>query len=278
MTKSPAPRESTLHSSDPIPADVHAIVQRYLYLIDEALPISLQALYLVGSIALDDYRPGRSDVDFVAVTAGTLPDHALDSIQSVHETLHAESLRPEVSGIYITHDSLQSNPLELSYVPFILEGRFQRTGGFEANPAVWLTLRNYPRAMRGTAAPFVWHDSTIVRRWTMDNLNSYWAELVSQLRPAPASKLATLRDDILTWCVPGVARLHYTIATGDITSKSNACRYALERFPERWHPVITEALALRAGENVNAQPAMEPVHGAVDFMQWVIDDAHRLTA
>ncbi|MFD0471606.1 aminoglycoside adenylyltransferase domain-containing protein [Nonomuraea thailandensis] len=47
------------------------------------------------------------------------------------------------------------------------------------------------------------------------------------------------------WVVTGVARLHYTLATGEITSKSKAARHARETFPERWHRVVDEALRLR---------------------------------
>jgi predicted nucleotidyltransferase len=32
----------------------------------------IDGLYLFGSIALDDFHPGRSDIDFVAVTADRL--------------------------------------------------------------------------------------------------------------------------------------------------------------------------------------------------------------
>ena len=49
-----------------IPDDVGRIVTRYLELVDEMLPRRLEGLYLVGSVALDDYREGESDVDFVA--------------------------------------------------------------------------------------------------------------------------------------------------------------------------------------------------------------------
>jgi hypothetical protein len=40
---------------------------------------------------------------------------------------------------------------------------------------------------------------------------------------------------------------------------------------------MTEVLALRTDERGNAQSTMDPVYGAVDFMQWVIDDANRMT-
>jgi hypothetical protein len=48
--------------------------------------------------------------------------------------------------------------------------------------------------------------------------------------------------------VLGVSRIHYTVATGAITSKEGAGRYALATFPERWHRVIGEALRVRRGD------------------------------
>lgn len=49
-------------------ADVADLLATYQARIDAEAPGLLQGLYLVGSLALDDYRPGVSDVDFVAVT------------------------------------------------------------------------------------------------------------------------------------------------------------------------------------------------------------------
>jgi hypothetical protein len=55
-----------------LPSLVHEIVAAYLAVVD---PGSTRAgpgavgLYLTGSAALSDFRPGASDIDFVAVTA-----------------------------------------------------------------------------------------------------------------------------------------------------------------------------------------------------------------
>ena len=42
-------------------------VQRYLRLADRLLPGMITGFYVTGSVALGAYRPGRSDIDFVAV-------------------------------------------------------------------------------------------------------------------------------------------------------------------------------------------------------------------
>lgn len=44
----------------------------YLEVADRLEPGLVEGLYLQGSIALGDYRPGVSDIDFVAVTSRPL--------------------------------------------------------------------------------------------------------------------------------------------------------------------------------------------------------------
>ena len=53
--------------SDTIPDDVDRTVTRFLDRLDRVLPGRVTGLYLVGSVALGAYRPGRSDIDVVAV-------------------------------------------------------------------------------------------------------------------------------------------------------------------------------------------------------------------
>ncbi|MBO0694234.1 MAG: nucleotidyltransferase domain-containing protein, partial [Acidimicrobiaceae bacterium] len=65
----PFPRAKQARCQDRVvlPALVEAAVGRYLRLADLWLPGRVTGWYLVGSLALDAFRPGRSDVDFVAV-------------------------------------------------------------------------------------------------------------------------------------------------------------------------------------------------------------------
>jgi hypothetical protein len=48
--------------------------------------------------------------------------------------------------------------------------------------------------------------------------------------------------------VLGVSRLHYTLATGDISSKADAGRYALHAFPDKWHRIVNESRRIRRAD------------------------------
>ncbi len=50
------------------------------------------------------------------------------------------------------------------------------------------------------------------------------------------------------WGVLGVSRLHFTLATGAVASKSAAGEHALTVFEPRWHRIIKESLRIRRGE------------------------------
>lgn len=254
-----------------IPDDVSRVVTRYLELVDDTLPGRIEGLYLVGSLALNDYQPGQSDIDFVAVTGEPLTAGEMDGMEVVHRALLAEVGRPWFDGIYVTWSDLEHNPEDARSVPSSHEGRFERSSGFEANPVTWLILRNYPVSFRGPV-PSVWHELDLLRSWNLNNLNSYWAGLVAQLEVG-VSRLPEERAmrQMIAWCVPGVIRLAYTIATGDVTSKSGACRYALTVYPERWHPVVSKALAIRSGTLQPEPISSTPIEDTIAFMRHVID-------
>jgi hypothetical protein len=257
-----------------IPEAAQAIATRYQVMVDEALPGRLEGLYLVGSIALHDYMPGQSDEDFIAVTATALDASEFAVMKKVHDRLTAQIPRPWFSGIYVTWSDLACNPLTIERVPFYLEGRFGLGDGFDANPPNWLTLRNYPVSLRSPSAPDVWHDPVCLHRWTLENLHSYWQRYMLRHRSLHGRGVVMLADRAIVWCVLGITRLHYTLSTGDITSKSNACRYGLERFPRHWHAVLRDALALRTGEGMSRRNRVARRREALDFMQFVIDNSH----
>ena len=52
---------------------VQEVVDTYLETVEAQVPGLVEGLYLVGSVALGDFRPRTSDIDFVAVTT-TRPD------------------------------------------------------------------------------------------------------------------------------------------------------------------------------------------------------------
>jgi hypothetical protein len=111
-----------------LPHLVAEIVGRYLRLLDEEAPGVVTAVYLVGSVALDDFRPGASDVDFLSVSARR-PDRAeLERLRRVHTRLAATNRRPFFDGSYGTWRDLRGDPATTEPSAHVHEHRFHDRG------------------------------------------------------------------------------------------------------------------------------------------------------
>jgi hypothetical protein len=133
-----------------VPGSVRKLVVAHLERVDQATPGLIEMLYLTGSVALGDYRPGVSDVDFVAVTSRRLSASDLAAVAVAHEGMPAA---PHYDGIYLERSALPAAPDDCSVVPHVHDGVFradQRCG--ELNPLLWLMLSRCGVAMRGPSA------------------------------------------------------------------------------------------------------------------------------
>jgi hypothetical protein len=247
--------------------EIAARVARYLALLDAVSPGSLDGLYLVGSVALGDFQPGRSDIDFIAVTALPLSAATLDTIETVHRVLQQEP-GPAFDGFYIDRSSLRLPPDPRGILPFELAGHFHRRSAcFEANPATWTIWRDHGIAIRGPAPEILGLsvDPGTLLRFQRENLDHYWTDWVVAHWAGPAD--ATLA----AWGVLGVLRLAHVLATGLVPSKTAAGLWALGHFAATWHLVIDEALAVRRG--TAAPMPLAHFHAALDFVAFVIAEA-----
>lgn len=245
----------------------------YLRSVNKQLPGRITGFYLVGSVALGDYRPRRSDVDFVAVTEMPLEPAELDRLAQIHAELRRVRGLPAFDGVYVTYPELLTTPVAGS-APYYLDGRFHQQGAFATNPVTWATLRLHPFRICGPDPLPVWHDDAVLRQWCTGNLLGYWTRWVGASRTELVRKLYGLSRHAAAWGVLGVARLHVTIRTGEIFSKTAAGEYALATFSSRWAPIITDALATRRG---HASPSrLNPFsrrREMLAFMEHVIADA-----
>jgi hypothetical protein len=245
----------------------------YLRLADESLPGRISGLYLVGSLALNDYRPRQSDIDFVAVTDTALSPSELGQLNHLHSKLRRAVPHPKLDGVYVTWHQLQANPVGLS-APYCLNSRFAPSAGFAANPVTWCMLHRYALPLRGPAKPIVRQDDKLLRQWCRENLQDYWGGWVYQARTRLIRRLLTLSCRTIVWGVLGVTRLHATIRTGDILSKSAAGAYALKTFPPQWSRLIHDALRGRLGHSAASYGnAFARRRDALIFMEYVISDA-----
>ena len=135
----------------PLPEPVRQVTAHYLALAEERVPGLVEGLYLHGSLGFGEWYDGRSDVDFVAVTASR-PDPATEIVlRDLHED-HGQSFpRPFLSGLYVTWDDLARPPLGVTGLPGVLEGQWSHDHG--AEPRQWHELAHHGVRCTGRRSP-----------------------------------------------------------------------------------------------------------------------------
>jgi Domain of unknown function (DUF4111)/Nucleotidyltransferase domain len=225
-----------------LPADVARTCAAYLTLADRYAPGQVEGLYLQGSVALGDYRPGVSDIDFVAVT-GQPPDP--DIVRTIHRDLRRRHRRPFFDGLYVGWDDLRRDPALAAAGPAVREWRVDAASRFERGLVTWHVLAQGGVAVRGPAvADLVVHtDWPALAEATRRSLREYWAPWTRR----SARGATGLSCWATTWGVLGVARLRHTLEAGRVTSKTDAAAYALDTYDRQWHRIVREALRIRVG-------------------------------
>jgi hypothetical protein len=261
------------------PIMVETTVARYLAAVDTALPGFVESLYLTGSVALGAYQPGVSDIDTVIVTSRRPDPGDLAALASVHAGMPP---KPHLDGVYLDRETFRQQPADRRVVPFVVDGQFRTDKPCgDLNPVLWLLLTRYGKAVRGPAVAglglSVDHDE--LRRFNLDNLDTFWRPLATSLRaavaagsdatPAEATRVGATGVE---WCALGPARLHFTLAHEDIVSKAGAAAYLAEILPA-YAPLADRALRWRRGEPVTLTVA--DAREAADSVEAVVADAFR---
>ena len=230
---------------------VDGVVNAYLAAVDAEAPGVVEGLYLTGSTALGEFRPNTSDIDFVAVTSERVDAAAVAALARAHARLRKQLLRPFFDGLYVTWSELANPPAQAGRGPYSCDGRFHRGGARLGDPVTWHTVARRGIACRGPepADVDIWTDAAELTAWTLWNLDSYWRDLLHRAtRIYDPWSLISFTSYGTAWIVLGIPRLHYTLATGDICSKAQAGRYAIETFPQPWHRVLNEGLRIRRSD------------------------------
>ena len=122
---------------------VQEVVDAFLRAVDGEAPGLVEGLYLSGSVALGNFRPRMSDIDFVAVTAAPPNASALAALERAHLRVRRYRRRPSFDGVYATWDELANNPAAATRGPFAQAGRFHYRADTSPSPVDWHTVARY---------------------------------------------------------------------------------------------------------------------------------------
>ncbi|MFN8379581.1 MAG: DUF4111 domain-containing protein [Anaerolineae bacterium] len=233
-----------------LPPEVEQGLTHYVQNVRAALPGSVIAVYLHGSVALGDFQPASSDLDFITVVDHRLDPSETERLRTLHEGLRSQYPGCRLSGGYLQRSDLGKSADAIEPFPYEHEGIFHVAGRWDINRVTWWILKNRPVVLdESTLLDFEFEmDWDAFRAEQRENLRAYWARFRREPRRLPG----LMTDSGIEWMVLGPLRLAYSIQEQDIASKTQAGEYALRKLPTTYHRVIEEALRIRH----SSQPAL----------------------
>lgn len=217
---------------------------------------NLESVYVYGSTALGAYIEGSSDIDFLALVRRPLSPSEIEGITQAHEEVEKFLPGTDTMGSYIRREDLPKSYRDIPIYATYYNHQIQPNRlGADINPITLWVLRKQGICVFGEEAPFDYEPSLDeLLAYVRENMNTYWVNYMGRL----VHNLATFRtysqlktqqlDESIEWCTLGMLRQLYTLKENAITSKIGAGEYGLRVLPERWHPLIKEAIAIKRRE------------------------------
>jgi predicted nucleotidyltransferase len=256
--------QSAASASDqltPYPA-INTMLERLQVKVRNILGDQFIGLYLYGSLAIGDFDPQKSDIDFVVVTAGELSSGTVAELKAMHEDLVAEASKwgAELEGSYISRQALRRYNPEHIWHPHIDRGNSGLV--IERHDTDWIVqrfvLREHGRVISGPD-PRTLIDpisATDLRRAVLGFLWWWQQQLEDTQRVA--------RSDYQAYAVLTMCRVLYTLKNGDVLSKPAAAHWALSHLDRRWSPLIQRA------QTWHPEMEMDRLEETLDFIRYTL--------
>ncbi|MCC6802469.1 MAG: DUF4111 domain-containing protein [Anaerolineae bacterium] len=241
--------------------DVNALLSVLLDGVRDILGDRLIGMYLYGSLSLGDFDPDSSDVDFLFVTEAVLPTETLDALRDLHTRIAASGMRfaNKLEGSYIPRAALRRHdPANVMHPTIGIDWDF----GVRAHGSNWIVERWIVRE-RGVT---VWGPppATLIDPVAPDELKAAVCESLKFWQDTLADPAWLEPRDYQAFAVLTMCRALYTLNRGEVATKPDAARWALENLDPAWHPQIERALVWRH------QHARDDLTATLDFIRFAL--------
>jgi phosphoribosylglycinamide formyltransferase-1 len=228
----------------------------------------LVGMYLDGSLTSGDFDTA-SDIDFLVVTEAEVTPDQFSALQAMHERVAAADPRwgAELEGSYISRAAIRRYDPVLSMHPNLERGKVERLK-MVPHEEDWII---HYHVVRERGIPLFGPDPKSLidpvspddlRRAMRPCLEKWWQPMLAD--PAPLKRTGYQAYAVLTMC-----RICYTLATGEVASKTSAVHWAKESLDGRWAPLIDRALAGRYNPDPETTP--EQITQTQEFIRFVLE-------
>lgn len=219
--------------------DINIFLKLLLSNMQSTLGDQFIGLYLGGSLALGDFNPDRSDIDFVAVTIDELPPERVVALQAMHTHLWATGTKwaRRLDGSYVPQQVFRHWTADHPPCPFVEGDGFTVTQQGSALIQRHI-IHQYGVVVAGPRPEEILDPVSAeeLRRALHEILEISWRPLLDD--PAWVRQSRMQPFAILTMC-----RTLYALEHGVIVSKPVAARWFKQAIGRQWTELIDWALA-----------------------------------
>lgn len=243
--------------------DVNIVLNVLLSNVKAVLGDQFVGMYLYGSLASGDFNPETSDVDFVVVTAGELPDDTIAALAAMHARIATGGSKwaAKLEGSYLPQRALRRYaPTDDTPWPTLNEGRFYLAPhGFD-----WVIQRHILRE-QGVVVAGPPPQSMIdpvrpddLRQAVRELVRAWWAPMIQ-------NPVRLEHSEYQAYAILSMCRALHAMRYGVIVSKPFAARWAQQELGATWAIVIERALAWRPDER------LDYLREAIDLIRYTVE-------
>ena len=263
--------QHVLQHTKPTPyPEVNELLNLLLLNVKRILGDEFVGMYLYGSLASGDFDPDTSDIDFLVVTAETLPDEKIADLEAMHQETWATSLRRagELEGSYVPADLIRRHDPDGAPCPTVNEGKFF----VDQRGSDWIIQRHVVRedgvVVEGpdpkTLIDFVSPDE--IRGAVLGILHEWWFPMLED-----PSWLRDHGGKYHAFAVITMCRVLHALEHGTIVSKPKAALWARGKLGEPWLELIDKAVA--ASHHEKQEDFLDE---SLDFIRYVKEQVTKL--
>ena len=268
------PRQPAGEPLAPTPyADVNEVLHDLAARTRAILGDQFVGMYLYGSLALGDFDPQGSDIDYLVVTGSEIPDERFLALQDMHARFGASDSpwAGRVEAAYIPRAAVRRSAPAAGQYPQIEKGTALARDPLEIGWAFQChTVREHgvvvagpdPRTLIDPVDP---HDM----RRAAEAIAGMWLE---QARHDPEWLDWVRRRDAQAFVVLTLCRLLYSLGTGGVPSKPAAARWAQEALGPRWAALIERSLP---GQHDEGEAPAGDVAATIRLIEYTVERANR---
>lgn len=242
-------------------AAVNAVLEALLVQAQSILQKELVGMYLYGSLALGDFNPENSDVDFLAVTQGDINKETIAALTTMHKVFATGQSKwhLELEGSYIPQNALRRYDAANACHPHIDRGADALI--VQQHDVDWIIQRDglYRHGITLFGPPIQTLLDPVspaeVRAAIIELMRIWWTPMLDN-----PEKLA--HNGYRAYAAQTMLRVLYTLERGAIVSKPESVRWAKEALGAEWQGIVEKALAWDVNiEEVQALIRLAGEHG-----------------